>query len=100
MDIENYSQIITLYFKVKRIQNINGYSYSWYKNEIINIIKKNDDKLIRNIFNYLVKKKIVHKLKVNKSLFYIFNPFTNNINKEDVIIKKNKKLDHILITFD
>tara|TARA_R110002096_G_scaffold226690_1_gene416042 strand:- start:299 stop:586 length:288 start_codon:yes stop_codon:yes gene_type:complete len=95
--MNNVLDVVILYLKINRVDKLQPSSFSWYKNQIINITKSTNEQYIRNIFNNLIKLNYIKKIKMNNSILYIFEPY-QQINNNVIIIKKNKSF--IKINFD
>jgi len=74
MNVDTLLETTTLYFKIKKIENM-LLPFSWYKKQIKYISKIEDESIVRMVFNKLLKKNIINKIKHYKSTFYIFNPY-------------------------
>jgi hypothetical protein len=95
MNVQNITNTIILYFKIKKLDTKPYFNYKFYSKEIRTITKINDKDTIRLIFNELLKKKALTKIKVLKSTFYYFDPYQNRLNHEP----KNKK-NNLTVYFD
>ena len=93
MNVDLLLQTTILYLKCKKIQKL-LLPYSWYKNQIRYISKIQDEKIIRLVFNKLLKKDIINRFKHHKSTFYIFNPYQQrfNIYTDFNITKQDRKI--------
>lgn len=93
MNVDSLAEITMIYFKYKKINIKQFFPYSWYKTQIKYICKIDDEKFIRVIFDKMIKKEYLNKIKNGKSTYYIFNPYREKITyRPDVKIQFiNKK---------
>lgn len=93
-------EVTILFFKINRVHELQPSTFSWYKNQLKNITKSSDEIFLRKIFNNLIKLNVIKKIKINKSIFYTFDPYFKKKNCNNVIIKKIKKKSYIEIDFN
>ena len=92
MNIYNLTDTMIIYFKIKRYDNFPPQTFKFFANEIRYITKLTDKELIRSIFNKILKKKKIIKIKKKKSTFYVFDPYNIRFNKNNEFIENEKKL--------
>ena len=72
-------ELVTLYFKYRRVFDIGYQSYKVFKNLIMYITNIKNQIKIRNIFEIMLLRKLFNVKMVGKSRFYIFNPHDKKI---------------------
>jgi hypothetical protein len=81
MNVDTLLETTVLYFRCKKIQSI-LLPFSWYKGQIQYISKTHDKNIVKTVFNKLLKKSIITKVKHHKSTYYIFNPYQHRVHIE------------------
>lgn len=79
-------ELVTLYFKYRRIFDIGYQSYKVFKNLIMYITNIKNQIKIRNIFEIMLLRKLFQVKMVGKSRFYIFNPHNKKLKKNNKVI--------------
>ena len=95
MNIHNIIKTCILYFKIKKYDRMTVQPFKWYAGQIRFLTKIDDKKFIRLIFDKLVKKNKLVKIKRGKSTLYYFDPYEKKNDNENIIIKKK-----LIVYFD
>lgn len=75
MNITNICDALILHFKLKKYDNNQAHPYKWYALQIKGFANIEDKGFIRLIFNKLLKRNVLDKIKRNKSTLYYFRPY-------------------------
>lgn len=91
---ENNIELIVLYFKYRNIFKMGHQSYKVFKNMMIYITNIEKKTYIRNLFETMLSRNIFKIKYINKSRFYIFNPY--NLNDEFIGYTRNNENKFII----
>jgi len=81
----NLNNLVIVYFKYRRLQNLEYIEYRIFKNLIKYITGITDPAYLRRIFEDIKKAGLVSQIRIGKSTRYAFCPFKKKI----PVIKKN-----------
>jgi len=91
---EQNIELIILYFRYRNIFNMGFQSYKVFKNMIVYITNIQRRTYIRNLFETMLSREIFTVKYINKSRFYIFNPY--NLNHEFIGYNRNEENNFII----
>ena len=81
----NLNNLVIVYFKYRRLQNLEYIEYRIFKNLIKYITGITDPAYLRRVFEDVKKAGLISQIRIGKSTRYAFTPFKNKI----PVIKKN-----------
>ncbi len=87
---EQNIQLITLYFRYRNIYNMGFQSYKIFKFMMCYITNIDNMTYIRNVFETMLSRNIFQLKFINKSRYYIFNPFELETENLEFNMKDNK----------